>query len=1008
VRECFRVDSVLDPWAFNLIVSNSYAVNMPDGANIRKVIADLMHKVQKKVLEVDEGDTKSIFNIVHIYNILLFNKSRVHDFEYSWKNFHMVKKLLEDRLHQNKLHLRHVLINRVMLQQEFRTESRSCSFTETHKQILLDLFELSVCRYSEVRITAQCKVFAVVSYFPYSYTVLTPRMFEILKLNSEEHHEKFKGCLYVLIGPKNHPIVARHDWNFIRQLWPLIVKSMPSEKPSIVNLINAVLDAVNRYFPTIAINLVFPQACLDAAQVLSSGVPKCNLLDFQKYMDEGERALVVKCQNRTTAYNETVDGLLDACINGNLHWRYHSMAVTFLKILVHYDVKYNVNIVKYFLQALINESITIRKTALRVVLFILVQNKPRFKKIEIDPYSFSKCEVTNHKTGPGIREDNKWLLYDSKTIPKSAEAWDEPRFLHDHSTGFYAWPTKVEIYAPSTEQPNIDKRFQNLSVEEKEIYNFFNNPENLQQFIEYFSMEEKKGKDQFNAYKFLLFKNLFKIFEDKLLDQIIPHIEKLVADKNESSQRCAAEIISGLIRGSKHWSYDKVTKLWSLLIPILRTAILNMCSETMTDWGLSMAMALDSRDPSRHHWVLEFLSNDPLSDQTSFVACGRLHMLHAALNQQTWRNHELTIRLFDYFKQHLSHPFQNIRDKISSCLTMIFSKDLVFPSDDGTNPHSIKAFFKEIMPTFDNLYSYSLSKVDVKDNQDVTNVSKDLQGLSLENEETRENAMRLFKLVSKYVTSSVVRMNYSTLPEYFEILPLCCVLQSNDTDDEVAPICANLLAVLAYTVTIDKYMSAAIAAIKKVATCPFWSARAVITEFMSAFVFHNMATIISKKEWVLEIQQMVLELLEDVQPEVRNSASQVLSGLLHCQFIPNPQDLLIQFKQKAKTKLKRKNNESRGGINLTNNTLRFRHAGVLGLCTFINSHPYDVPDYLPDIFGQLGPHLNDPQPIPTTIRKTLGDFKRTHHENWEIHKLKFTEEELLVLSDLTVPPSYYA
>lgn len=182
------------------------------------------------------------------------------------------------------------------------------------------------------------------------------------------------------------------------------------------------------------------------------------------------------------------------------------MAVTFLKILVHYDVKYNVNIVKYFLQALINESITIRKTALRVVLFILVQNKPRFKKIEIDPYSFSKCEVTNHKTGPGIREDNKWLLYDSKTIPKSAEAWDEPRFLHDHSTGFYAWPTKVEIYAPSTEQPNIDKRFQNLSVEEKEIYNFFNNPENLQQFIEYFSMEEKKGKDQFNAYKFLLFK----------------------------------------------------------------------------------------------------------------------------------------------------------------------------------------------------------------------------------------------------------------------------------------------------------------------------------------------------------------------------------------------------------------------------------------------------------------------------------------------------------------------
>lgn len=38
----------------------------------------------------------------------------------------------------------------------------------------------------------------------------------------------------------------------------------------------------------------------------------------------------------------------------------------------------------------------------------------------------------------------------------------------------------------------------------------------------------------------------------------------------------------------------------------------------------------------------------------------------------------------------------------------------------------------------------------------------------------------------------------------------------------------------------------------------------------------------------------------------------------------------------------------------------------------------------------------------------MGDFKRTHHDNWEIHKLKFTEDQLAVLSDLTVPPSYYA
>lgn len=68
-----------------------------------------------------------------------------------WKHFHVMKKILEDRLHQSKSHLRSTLIDRVMLQHEFRNESRTCYFTATHKQILLDIYELCISRYSDVR-----------------------------------------------------------------------------------------------------------------------------------------------------------------------------------------------------------------------------------------------------------------------------------------------------------------------------------------------------------------------------------------------------------------------------------------------------------------------------------------------------------------------------------------------------------------------------------------------------------------------------------------------------------------------------------------------------------------------------------------------------------------------------------------------------------------------------------------------------------------------------------------
>jgi len=55
---------------------------------------------------------------------------------------------------------------------------------------------------------------------------------------------------------------------------------------------------------------------------------------------------------------------------------------------------------------------------------------------------------------------------------------------------------------------------------------------------------------------------VFKNYDDVVLESLKPHIESLVNDTthetHETSQRCAAEIIAGLIRGSKHWDYHKV------------------------------------------------------------------------------------------------------------------------------------------------------------------------------------------------------------------------------------------------------------------------------------------------------------------------------------------------------------------------------------------------------------------------------------------------------------------
>lgn len=90
---------------------------------------------------------------------------------------------------------------------------------------------------------------------------------------------------------------------------------------------------------------------------------------------------------------------------------------------------------------------------------------------------------------------------------------------------------------------------------------------------------------------------------------------------------------------------------------------------------------------------------------------------------------------------------------------------------------------------------------------------------------------------------------------------------------------------------------------------------------------------------------------------------------------------------------------------------------------------------MPQLLMDLSAHLNDTQPIEVgaagelcipkrrtqsdddeittlcfqmTVKKTLSNFRRTHHDNWQQHKQQFTDDQLLVLTDLLVSPCYYA
>ncbi|XP_029164235.1 proteasome activator complex subunit 4B-like isoform X2 [Nylanderia fulva] len=1019
-------------------------VTMPDGSNVRQYLTGIMSQVQKTMLENSEDNTKSFYVLIRIWTSLLLGKIRLRELhDERRRTFQVAKRIFEDKLMGNKNRMGPLILERCDIQHEYRQLTQLVMLTETHKQIMFELFTLAISRYGDVRSKAQDGLFSAFKNFPYSSKLIVPRLIDILAKDTEEHHDAYKGVLYMLLGPRHAPLITGEDCSMLRSLWPAVVLSKPSEKLSVIRLKENVVDIISKYFYMNTIKLEIPDRCLTTARGLWESTPRAT--PPQPDDLEVERAaenLKQLNEFNLTTYMDLLDELLRCVHEESLHWRHRLMAMSFMRDLFHPNHIYSARIVRYFLQALIHDSLKERKIAIKTVVFMLKQQKRKHPKVTVDIRDLSKKSALNEKEQdrsvmPGIRDDNTWLQYNYETRPQTAEQWDESRYVHQPYVGYYVWPKTLEVYAPSSQQPRLDAEACELMTDQElEVRAFFDDPQHIDKLISYLSLEEKKGKDKFNGCRCLLFKGLFRNHGIVHLKHFLPHLQRLVTDKHESSQRCAAEITAGIIRGSKHWPFEMVREMWQVMLPVVRTAIANLTEETVMDWGICFATIQQRRDPNRHHWLLECLMEEPpLKDsESSFVECGRLYILQGALNQQTWRVTELLQRLLTRLETRLlNNPFQNVRERLGSMLVTVFDADLKFShcSSDTAIPR-LQTLIDKVVPRLKLLVEDDATKLngleegnllgkvdDVTKLNDldeenllekVTDVSFDeLKIVSKAEEE--EVPKRLLKTVCKWIIGSLSRSLYAATPGFYEVFPIVCQLENSEADEELNKLCLYTLATLAQAFTLPEVMPVALTAVKTMSEHSSWSARFISLEFLQVLAFHNMGIILSNITWIDCVKNIVLRLLEDERLEVREKASLVLGGLLHCTFIEDGEKFLEEFKRKARTRLHKKKVGSVDDASLNSekiDAIRIRHAGVLGLCAFIRAHPYDVPKYVPSVFEHLGFHMNDPQPIPMTIRKTLSDFKRTHYDGWAGHAQHFTEEQLVVLQDLTVPPSHYA
>jgi proteasome activator subunit 4 len=216
--------------------------------------------------------------------------------------------------------------------------------------------------------------------------------------------------------------------------------------------------------------------------------------------------------------------------------------------------------------------------------------------------------IAVNQSKPGYRVDNNWHLYDPHFLSdlfetngakaeQDLQKWENTNFLDKSFWGYYCWPSELRI--------NLNKRktFQ-LNNEQNETTNnqldyenamspiinkFKNDDAFVQKFIKLSTIEEAKGNEKFEKKRFHLFKALFRNFgSTNIIKNLFDHLKVLVSDRDRETHECnhklAAELIAGLIRGSKYWHLNDLKKMWYTLKPILDLAIKNITTETLVIW----------------------------------------------------------------------------------------------------------------------------------------------------------------------------------------------------------------------------------------------------------------------------------------------------------------------------------------------------------------------------------------------------------------------------------------
>lgn len=977
--------------------------------NLRHQFGQFLHQASVKLRDQWEENTVDAVQ-------MLISSIRVYFMQYgdSQGTHYRLLKSYPALLHATrefpgqKVYPRFVLVTRARLYHatRLRWNSNERARGPLEDNLIDDVVEWCMWHYLVVRQSSQNLLGFLSTAYDGQRSRALPLLYKALQPGTED--DRMKGALWTLSMP---PIGARAilDPTLATDFIINLLGCHHNEKPSIQD---CVADVTEKNIQ------ILDEHCHLVYQVDNPALDKAvHKLKSLLTIDPSEDMLVSKTRNnrieRTRLENEaiqkTIDAVLKVANDPKTHWRYAMMAVRILRSLFRRDRPIGSDHLQLFLEKLCDSDPNIRYYAHRGVMKAL-----RYIKLRTycpDPASLALFKPQNPlKIKWPVKDcitdmDSIFKAYFmAKPVTPSGPPGPESLYFDRLPQGWLACHETITAYRPP--ESNVTTFVWEVESQEAVacVRKFALDANFWTKIVGYFA--EENPRSTFIEDHVSSIKSIFQLVGSEPCEALQPKVGELLADSDKNKQRAAAELLAGMLNGSKHWCLEDQQRLWDWATPhIQKTVSYTMKTENAAVWSSFLKYMFEDKDPRRllpliNHVMDQFHHMD-FNGQSSVDCQKVLSQFFAFHFAMQWKFLPWVDSTLERFWPEVHSEHDDVRSSVADLMSYCGGVKW----RPRHSPANVETFVRacQTMPIDHDIMG-------IRGTYHAGRVAELAENFKKWREE-RLPGVHAFQSTYDRVGNAVCHWLYLSLhqPEAMStfdyILPLLPEIfrftEINDNED-LANLARTLLirmcGVTPPRQLLSPLMDAVFEAIQK---SPLWKVRLTALPVLQVLYFRLLPLVSEGK--LLQILDVLCKCLDDEVVEVREMVGRTLSGILRL----SPRQSVAELKTRFVNLAKKSHLPDRTSP-LYNLALRQRHAAIIGICALIDSFPYTIEKWMPELLTTVMlEHVHDPIPISSTIHRCASDFRKTHQDTWHEDSRRFNEEQLGALSTLLTGSSYY-